>query len=122
MRASPKVPDAAARDIVDPRAYGSWSRIHDTFSELRRELPLGVVELEGYDRFWAVTRHADIQAVSLQNDRFHNNGNRAVLSSRSVQAVQAAKAAAGAPPRATTATCPRARSSTPAPARGCSRR
>jgi cytochrome P450 len=65
-----------ADTIVDPKAYAAGEPVDQAFAWLRREAPLAVVQPERYDRFWAVTRHADIQAVERQNDLFHN-GDRA---------------------------------------------
>jgi cytochrome P450 len=70
-----RVPDQIARTLVDPSAYAD-DRIHDAYRWLRANNPLGRVELEGFDPFWAVTRHADILEVSRQNTLFHN-GDRA---------------------------------------------
>jgi len=67
-----KIPQDVADTIVDPRAYQDGARIDDAFSWLRREAPLAQVQPEGFDRFWAVTRHADIQTVERQNELFHN--------------------------------------------------
>ena len=41
-------------------------------AEIRRDQPLARAEVPGYDPHWVVTRHADIQEVSRQNDLFHN--------------------------------------------------
>jgi cytochrome P450 len=66
------IPQDIANTIVDPKAYGDGQRIDDAFTWLRREAPLAQVQPDGYDPFWAVTRHADIQAVERQNEVFHN--------------------------------------------------
>ena len=66
----------AAQAIVDPLAYADGARVDEAFAWLRREAPLARVQPEGYDPFWAVTRHADILAVELANDVFRN-GDRA---------------------------------------------
>ena len=41
-------------------------------AEVRRDYPLAHAEVPGYDPHWIVSRHADIQEVSRQNDLFHN--------------------------------------------------
>lgn len=70
-----RIPAEVAINLVDPAAYAD-DRIHNAYTWLRANNPLGVVELEGFDPFWAVTRHADILEVSQKNDLFHN-GDRA---------------------------------------------
>ncbi len=68
-----------ANTIVDPKAYADGDRIDAAFSQLRRESPLDVAHPQGFDPFWVVTRHADIQAVERQNDLFHNGDRAATL-------------------------------------------
>lgn len=73
------IPVEIAVNIVDPKAYADDKRLHDAFGWLRREMPVGRVELEGYDPFWAVTKHADILYVERQNELFHNGDRPATL-------------------------------------------
>ncbi len=70
-QAAPRIPDEIARTLIDPRAYAD-ERLHNAYSWLRANRPLGKAEIEGYDPFWVVTRHADILEVSRQNDLFHS--------------------------------------------------
>ena len=74
-----KIPQEVADTIVDPKAYQDGGRIDDAFSRLRREAPLAQVQPEGFDPFWAVTRHADIQTVERQNELFHNGDRSTVV-------------------------------------------
>src|SRR5579859_4282996 len=67
-----------AQTIVDPRAYANGAAIDEAFARLRREAPLDVAQPEGFDPFWVVTRHADIQTIERQNELFHN-GDRATV-------------------------------------------
>lgn len=66
------VPQEIADTIVDPKAYAD-GRAHEAFRWLRREAPFAKLAPEGYDPFWAVTRHADIMAVELQSELFCNS-------------------------------------------------
>lgn len=66
------IPLEIAATIVDPKAYAEDKRLHEAFAWLRREMPVGLAELEGHDPFWVVTKHADILNVERQNDLFHN--------------------------------------------------
>jgi cytochrome P450 len=74
-----KIPQDVADTIVDPRAYQDGRRIDDAFSMLRREAPLAQAQPQGFDPFWAVTRHADIQTVERQNELFHNGDRSTVV-------------------------------------------
>ena len=68
-----------ADTIVNPKAYAAGEPVDEAFAWLRREAPLAKVQPTGFDPFWAVTRHADIQAVERQNDLFHNGDRPATL-------------------------------------------
>ena len=68
----PHLPAEIAEAIVDPKAYGEWDGLHQKFRWARENMPLGVVETDRIDPFWAVTRHADILEISRNNARFAN--------------------------------------------------
>jgi cytochrome P450 len=65
MNVSPEI----AGTIVDPTAYAD-GRAEAAFTYLRAEAPLAVVKAEGFDPFWAVTRHADIMEVERRAEDF----------------------------------------------------
>lgn len=69
--AAPRIPHDIARLLVDPSAHAD-GQIHEAHSWLRANMPLGIAEVEGYDPFWAVTRHADILDISKRNAAFGN--------------------------------------------------
>ncbi len=75
------MPKSIAETLVDPRCYAD-RRIHDAYTWLRNNNPLGIAEPEGYDPFWTVTKHADILEVSKQNDLFHNGDRQATLTNQ----------------------------------------
>jgi cytochrome P450 len=80
------VPARVAEAIVTPAAYGGERPVDQSLKWLRTHNPIGWVEAEGFDPFWIVTKHADIQRIGRDNDLFHN-GDRAVMlmDSQSVQ-------------------------------------
>ncbi|GGC89148.1 cytochrome P450 [Chelatococcus reniformis] len=65
------IPQDTAAALVDPTAYAT-PRLHETYAWLRANNPLGVAEPEGFDRFWVVTKHADILEISRQNALFRS--------------------------------------------------
>ncbi len=67
---TPTLPAEISSALVDPKAYGEWDGLHEKFSWARAHAPLAVAETERFDKFWAVTRHADILEVSRNNARF----------------------------------------------------
>lgn len=82
--ASLDIPADIAATLVDPAAYADH-RIHDCYRWLRANNPLGVARPEGFDSFWVVTKHAHIQAISRQNELFHNADRPTTLTNRAVE-------------------------------------
>ena len=67
--------DRSAADeliFVDPRAYADIARWHAAAERLRRANPLPLVRADGFVPFRAVTRHADVEEIERNHDRFHN--------------------------------------------------
>lgn len=75
---APRIPSAIAELLVDPAAHAD-GRIHKAHSWLRTNMPLGIAEPEGYEPFWAVTRHADILDISKRNAVFGNSDRSVTL-------------------------------------------
>ncbi|HLY79676.1 MAG TPA: cytochrome P450, partial [Caulobacteraceae bacterium] len=50
-----------------------------SYAWLRANNPLGRAEVEGFDPFWVVTKHADILEISRQNDLFHSGDRSATF-------------------------------------------
>ena len=57
-------------DLIDSASYARGGPPHDSWTALRRHSPVHRCEPRDYPPFWAITRHADICAVSKQPDRF----------------------------------------------------
>jgi len=76
MNETAKVPERLGRLIVSPKAYAKQKSLLAGFRWLRANLPLGRIEVEGFDPFWVVTKHADILEIVRQHNLFHN-GDRA---------------------------------------------
>ncbi|MGK5556119.1 cytochrome P450 [Actinomadura kijaniata] len=86
--------EEAGRALADPTAYADDRRLHEALALLRREDPVHRVEREGYNPFWAVTRHADIMEVERAHTRFLN-APRPVLVTAELDAMNAERAAQG---------------------------
>jgi len=69
-----EIPAAVANAVVDPKAYALEKPLDEAFKWLRENAPLAKIQPAGYNPFWAVTRHADIQAVEARNDLFLSGG------------------------------------------------
>lgn len=63
------IPQEMSAAVVDPKAYAD-GRIDKAFAWFRREAPFAKIQPGGYDPFWVVTRHADIQKMELASDVF----------------------------------------------------
>ena len=59
-------------DLCDPTRYAAHGYPEDVWAQLRAEAPVAWFEPEGYEPFWAVTKHADILDVASQPVRFSN--------------------------------------------------
>jgi cytochrome P450 len=57
-------------DLVLPERYAANGFPHEAWTRLRATDPVHWCEPEGYRPFWAVTRHADVKAVSTQPELF----------------------------------------------------
>ena len=76
---SENLPLDVAQTLVDPKAYADMQKVHAAFSWARAKNPLGRAVVEGWDPFWAVTKHADVMYIGRNNDLFHNADRATVL-------------------------------------------
>ena len=96
MKDAAKVPNDLGELIVSPKAYASQNKLLACFRWLRSNNPVGLVEAEDFDPFWAITKYADILEVSRQHDLFHNGGRATALIPRASD--QKARALTGGSP------------------------
>jgi len=64
------IPDVDPLDLVDPDRYAKSGYPHALWTRLRADAPVSRFEPPGFQPFWAITRHADIVAISSQPERF----------------------------------------------------
>lgn len=64
--------------LVDAKGYADVERLHATYAWMRAHHPLGRVTHPDYSPFWAVTRHADVTAIS-RDARLFSNGASSVI-------------------------------------------
>ncbi len=60
----------AVAAVVDPKAHADPDRLNAAYAWLRQNAPFAKAELEGFDPFHLVTRHADILEISKDNTLF----------------------------------------------------
>jgi cytochrome P450 len=80
--------------VVDPKAHADPPRLYDACAWLRRNDPFARAELDGFDPFHLVTRHADIQEISRDNTLFPYGSFPSTLAPH--QAVESGRAARAA--------------------------
>jgi cytochrome P450 len=84
----------AGRALTDPSAYADEGRLHEALALLRREDPVHWVEADGFEPFWAITRHADIMDIERNHTLFHN-APRPLLATAEMDAIQRQREAEG---------------------------
>ncbi len=57
-------------DLIDPERYARRGYPHDVWTRLRAEAPVAYFAPEGWQPFWAITKHADILEIAKQPLRF----------------------------------------------------
>lgn len=71
--------EAAGQVFVNAAAYADEPRWHAAAAQLRAESPVHRVDADGFDPFYAVTRHADVLEIERRNDIFLNTLNSVLL-------------------------------------------
>ena len=66
------ISEQLARTIIDPHAYSKREIVDEAFRAIRAESPLDKAEMEEFEPFWVVSRHADIKEIERQPAVFHN--------------------------------------------------
>jgi cytochrome P450 len=84
----------AGLSLADPAAYTDEDRLHEALTLLRRQAPIHRVEADGFDPFWAVTRHADVMEIERNNALFIN-APRPLLATAEMDAVNRQREAEG---------------------------
>lgn len=77
-------------DVISAEEYGAYGYPHSAWARMRREDPVAKVEQDGFDPFWAVTRHADVVVVSRQPEVFVS-GPRMMMLHNSVRPPEAVR-------------------------------
>ncbi|MEG9862999.1 MAG: cytochrome P450 [Parvularculales bacterium] len=74
-----KISQELSNTIVDPAAYADFDQIHEAFTEIRKNTPVALVEAEGFDPFWLISKFEDVQHVEKSSDLFHAGDRMTVL-------------------------------------------
>ncbi|MDW5611852.1 MULTISPECIES: cytochrome P450 [Mycobacteriaceae] len=68
------LPNEIARRIVLPEGHADLKALHEAYSWMRANMPVGLAEVEGYDDLWLVSKYEDIQEVEGQPEIFTAGG------------------------------------------------
>jgi cytochrome P450 len=68
------IPDEIARQVVLPEGHRDDVPLFEAYRWLREHHPLGQADVEGYDRVWLVSKHADIMEIERQPHVFTSGG------------------------------------------------
>lgn len=72
------LPEHIASYLVDVKGYADVERLHATYTWMRANQPLGRVTHPDYSPFWAVTKHADVTAISRDSKLFSNGASSVI--------------------------------------------
>ena len=72
------IPGDLAAKLAAPATYAG-ADLFDAYRWLRANNPLGVANVEGFDPFWVVTKHADILEISRNNALFPSGAHATTL-------------------------------------------
>ena len=67
-----RIPTELFSPVWNPASYKNRDSIEAIFSTLRRDYPLSIAEVPGYDPHWVVTKYKDVREVSRLDDVFHS--------------------------------------------------
>ncbi len=73
------IPTDLIAPLYNPATFAIPGAVDKLLLTVREQYPLAKAEVPGYDPHWIISRHADIQAVSKQNELFHNADRSATL-------------------------------------------
>lgn len=77
-----KIPVELIAPAFNPATFGVRSAAHDLFTRLRRDYPLSIAEVPGYDPHWIVTKYNDIREITRQDEIFHGGDRSKTLISQ----------------------------------------
>lgn len=78
----PTVPAELVAPVFNPATFRNREVIDDIFAKLRREHPLSIAEVPGYDPHWIVTKYEDIREITRQDEIFHSADRSKTLASQ----------------------------------------
>lgn len=82
-----KIPVELVAPVFNPATFGQRGTVHEIFTRLRRDYPLSIAEVPGYDPHWIVTKYADLREITRRDDIFHGGERSKTLISQAGEAL-----------------------------------
>ena len=82
-----KIPTELIAPAFNPATFGVTGAAHEVFTRLRRDYPLSIAEVPGYDPHWIVTKYADLREITRQDEIFHGGDRSKTLISQAGEAL-----------------------------------
>ena len=79
---TPRIPAELIAPAFNPATFGKRGAAHAIFTRLRKEYPLAIAEVPGYDPHWIVTKYDDIREITRQDHIFHSADRSKTLASQ----------------------------------------
>jgi cytochrome P450 len=76
------LPAEMAETVISPKSYKNDNVIYPAFKWIRKNNPLGIANVAGYDRIWIVSKHADIMKIGRDQNLYHNADSNPILNSQ----------------------------------------
>jgi cytochrome P450 len=86
-QSAPLLPDDLSWAVVSPKTYADQTLLDAAFAKMRAEYPLAKTNLDEFNPFWVVTKHADILEISRQNDVFLNGDLASTLTTKAADVI-----------------------------------
>ncbi len=82
-----KIPVELVAPVFNPVTFGQRGAVHALFTRLRRDYPLSIAQVPGYDPHWIVTKYADLREIARRDDIFHSGDRSKTLISQAGEAL-----------------------------------
>jgi len=76
------IPTELIAPAFNPASFANRPAIHELFTRLRRDYPLSIAEVPGFDPHWVVTKWADVREITRQDELFHGGDRSKTLISQ----------------------------------------
>ena len=67
-----RIPTELISPIFNPETFTQPDKIDAIFTKLRKEYPLAIAEVPGFDPHWIVTKYDDIKEICQKSNIFHS--------------------------------------------------